>query len=427
MRRLRSLSIVGLVAAVAATTLAASEAPDGADAARVVVAVPDSASNPYHEFFHRQPSTVTPELLDEFGIDDEHIIRLTRTGDYASDYDADATKFDKVNPGELYWFEGTNLFSITFDPGRIPLLPDGNSTSHGVGTTAAVLTANPEALVISIEGINDDSEEWAFTTPFVDVVTTSYGPIGSIPLPGHINNSYVGVVENGKVHVGAADNTPALSPVDSTSGPWWSLGVAGLHEDDGRSREGLSGNLPDFVSDFTQDLPYCGNCEEGTQSVSGTSFSTPRIAGSISALILEARRQAGHAGPIVTDGVELPTLALGNGVDLTNWDLRRALEEAAWYPESSQDSGPSGLTTYAVPPQAPWSVVGWGLVTPDDRFDVLGQTLAHLDLVDREPTRFKSAEACAFMTANMEARRAYWDRVNVGSESDGSTFPYLSC
>ncbi len=423
-----TISLALLAGLTVLGSVATTSVPDGASAARVVVAVPDAPSNPYHDFFHAQPSQVTPELLVEFGVDEDHVLRLTRTGDWFDDFDADADLWAAVNPGELYWVAGTNIFGISFDADGIPLLGEEAATSHGIGTTAAVIMANPEAIVIAVEGTNSQAETWAFTTPFVDVVSTSYGFPGSVPVPGHNADSHTGVVGNGKLHIGAADNSPALSPFDTTSGPWWTIGVAGLHEDDGRSREGLSGNLIDVVSDFTQELPYCTRCEEGVQFVSGTSFATPRIAGTVSKIILDGRRAAGQSSGIVTDGVDQPTMVVGNGLSITNWDLRRALEEAAWYPESAEDTSFGGLGTYAVPTQAPWSVLGWGLVTPDERFDVVRQAEAHLGITSEEPTRFKSAEACAWMTANMQLRYTYWDQLNVDSQSRGaSEHPYLPC
>ncbi len=424
-----------LVVPVVTVTLAASAVVgtlattgDETAPARVVVAVPDSPANPYHEIWHGQPSVVTPEILEEFGVDEDHVIHLTRTGDDEFDPLADRDQFELVERGELYWFADTNLFGISFDRGTdLPLLADSNDTSHGAGTTSSVALANPEAIVISVEGISEQSEEWAFTTPFVDIVTTSYGVPGSVPIPGHLEGSYEGVVDLGKIHVGAADNSPALSPFDATSGPWWAIGVAGLHEDDGRGREGLSGNMIDVVSDFTRSLPYCSTCQEGTQQVSGTSFATPRTAGTISKILLEARRDAGHVGGIVTEGVDQPLMVSAGGRSLTNWELRRALEEAAWYPESGQDSMAGPPTSYGVPTEAPWTVIGWGLVTPDPIFDVVFQTLAHLDVIDDDPTRFKSDDACAYMTGTMEARYLYWDVVNVGSDSSSGDHPYIEC
>lgn len=288
---------------------------------RVVVAVIDSAPNPYHEFLHQggslygasEPSSVTPDVLDEFGIDESHIIEVTRTGDFTADFAKDKAKFDAIEAGEPYWFEGTNLIGISFNGDAARLRPDVGTSSHGMGTTSAVLAANPEAIVVLVQSPGAPlgvpgyatrplGERWAFSHPAVDLISTSYGPPGSPPLGYHLTDAYKGVVENGKIHVGAADNSPALSPVDATSGPWFTVGVAGYGEGSSEGRQNQSGSLPDFLGDFTQTLPYCLRCEEGKSTVSGTSFATPRTAGTLSKVILEARRTAGHLRGIITGG-----------------------------------------------------------------------------------------------------------------------------
>jgi hypothetical protein len=373
---------------------------------------------------------VTPAVLAEFGITDSNIIRLTRTGNFASDYAADKATWDAVKVGEPYWFEGTNIIGISFDPGRRIIMPDNERDTHGVGTAASVLVANPEAIVVFVEGMADpDAETWAFNHPAVDAVTTSYGFPGSLPIPFHIENSYVGVVENGKHHFGAADNSPALSPPDGTSGPWWTIGLGGFEEGSSEGRQALSGNLPDFVADFTQDLPYCAECESGTRSVGGTSFATPLSAGTFSKVLLEARRHAGHTGGIVTEGVDAPLMVDGS-IQLTNWEMRRALEEGAYYPTTADWDPIEGVFDFLSVPVndvAPWVQVSWGVITPDPEHGVVAETLAHLG-IGGEPTRTKSADTCLGMTANIEARHLYWDNVAIGSESFGSSAdPYVYC
>lgn len=78
--------------------------------------------------------------------------------------------------------------------------------------------------------------------------------------------------------------------------------------------------------------PYCSDCKSGRESVGGTSFATPRSAGTACAVLLEARRAAGHVGgPDVREGTGSLTVS-GNGLELTPFRLRRAFEEAAHDP-----------------------------------------------------------------------------------------------
>jgi hypothetical protein len=286
---------------------------------RLVAAI-DTAMNPYHEFFHfggegpyetAQPSAVTPDVLDEFDIGPDQVIDVTRTGDMDADLAADADQWEAVERGQAYWYKGTNVIAISFRNSNW-LRPAGKS-SHGVGVTAAILEANPEAVVVLVESpvgfppiesaAQLDAEAWAHTHPAVDITTTSYGPPGSPPIPAHLSSTYTGVVTNGKLHFAAVDNTPGLSPIDTTGGPWWSIGIAGWQEETTEGRQLQSGSLADFIANWTQSLPYCTNCQDGRSTVSGTSFASPRSAGVMSAVLLEARRAVDHERGIVTDGV----------------------------------------------------------------------------------------------------------------------------
>jgi hypothetical protein len=404
---------------------------------RVVVADIDTGFNAFHEYFYeggplygsKAPSSVTPAVLKEFGIDKDHVIRVPRTGNFGEDFAKVKAQFEGIEKGEPYWFAGTNVIGVSFLGDKQRLRPDGGASTHGIGTAAAVLTANPDAIVVAVEDWNiDAAEEWAFTHPAVDIVTTSYGPATSYPTLTNLSFSYTGVVENGKVHFGAAANDPTYAGLDETGGPWWSIGIAGFEEGTSSGRQLLSGQVPDFVGDFTQDLPYCRSCETGLESVGGTSFATPRSAGTFSKVLLETRRAAGHTGGIVKSGDDAPLLVSGK-MTLTNWDMRRALEEAAYYPTTAEYGTEGGADPTSVPVNdaAPWVQTGWGLISPERQFEVVKEMLAHLGVAGK-PTRTKPQEACDFMTANMEARRSYWDLLAVNGESYGNTEdPYVYC
>jgi hypothetical protein len=421
-------------ATAAANSGAAAEpaADDDTPDSRVVVAVIDSGVNPFHEFFDTgEQSSVTPDVLAEFGIGEAEIIDIPRTGDFFSDFDAVKEQFAAIKRGVPYWFRGTNVIGVSFQNSRF-LRPDGTASPHGIGTSASVLIANPEAVILAIEGINDESEAFAFTHPAVDLVSTSYGPPGSPPLGFHLGSSFEGVVTNGKHHFGAVDNSPALSPFDSTGGPWWTIGVSGYEEGDTEGRQVVSGSLPDFVGDFTQTLPYCRSCTSGTRSVSGTSFATPTNAGVFSTVLLAARRAAGHVGGILTEGVDAPLMVAGNGFALTNWELRRALEESAAVPGTDEFSpgagGVFGATSVPVLPVGSAAQIGWGLVTPDPERGVVDAMLARIGVTDADAPADKGGETCQVMTANIEARQAYWDNLALFSDSMGTDAdPYINC
>jgi subtilisin family serine protease len=397
---------------------------DGAP--RVVVAVIDSAINPYHEFFYEQPVRVTEALLEAFEVPPSQRVQLTRTGDPAADIAADMDFWSKVQRGKNYYFIGTNLIARS-EAGTAfaPLLPVAEKSPHGVGVSSAVLTANPDAIILFVETEgdlgNDAAQSYAFQHPEVDLINTSYGfqvPLIGVPLPLPLtyNFSFEGVVEQGKLHFSAAGNGIGITALDPGAGAWWGIGVSGFEE---YSSEGdtavLSSNVADFVADFTQELPYCMVCQSGTEPfVAGTSFSSPQAAGVTSRVILEARRLVKHAGGIRTDG-ETPLMIQGAGFEISNWFVRRAMEQAARIPsplDYDPVDGVFDLGGVPVNPLAPWLQIGWGDLSYNPEYGVVDAALAHLNLKPASFARSKSADYCEFQSGVMDFRFQYWNAID---------------
>jgi len=418
--------------------------PSDPDRPRVVVSVIDSAINPYHEFYYRRPSSVTQEVLADLGVKPGNVVKLTRTGDFAADRGADAGFWSRVRRGELYHFAGTNIIatSLALEGVDEPYLkPTAAKNAHGVGTSAAVLTANPDAIILFVEANSAlgsaESHAAAFRNPAVDIVTTSYGVsvgFGLVPLPEYraFEHSYEGVVGRGKLHFSSAGNGPGVSALRAGAGPWWSIGVSGIEEGSSEGDTLLSGNLPDFVSDFTQTLPYCMTCETGTSSVGGTSFSTPRSAGLASKVLLDARAALQHKGGVRWVGAH-PMMATnvpkGKGAaaqcgtkrvctSVSNWQLRRALEQAAWVPQTASydpTRAASDLVGLPVAPAAPWLQTGWGDLTVSEGKGVVSAALAELSALTRfafgGTRRAKPIGYCEYQTKLIQARKGWWDVV----------------
>ncbi len=416
---------------------------------RVVVVVPDSGINPYHDFYYAgspiyppgsPPAAISEAVLAEFGIGPNCWLGLRRSGDFALDYqaDIDAGLWAQAAACDMVWFRGTNVLAKSYDPGTRLILPDDAEDTHGVGTSAAVLMANPEAVLLFLEGTGDEASTFAFQHPAVDIVSTSYGPIGSAPIPFNLGGSYAGVVEQGKLHFGACDNSPSTSVQDGTCGPWWSIGVAGFEETQANEsspasggRQLVSGSFPDFIADFTQTLPYCADCEDAyDDNVGGTSFATPRAAGTASKVLLQARRalaQETGIGQINDSRWLAGTQELG----FTNWQLRRALEEAAMVPDFADYDPIAGALEFAypVPPVAPWLSIGWGVLSPLQDADVVDKALILLGFSPGELTP-KDPGFCNFQNALIVSRKLYWDNVVLFSDSFGNAAqpdPYLYC
>lgn len=415
--------------------------PSDPDRPRVVVADLDSAINPYHDFYYRRPSQVTREVLADLGVKPENVVRLTRTGNFAADVAADSGFWNSVQRGELYHFADTNIIATSLAFSEPYLKPITAKDPHGTGTSSAVLTANPDAIIFFVEA-NDalgsaETHAAAFQNPAVDIVTTSYGislALGLLPVPEYraFEHSYEGVVTRGKLHFSSGGNGPGVTALRGGAGPWWSIGVSGIEEGTSEGDTVLSGNLPDFVSDFQQTLPYCTNCESGVSSVSGTSFSTPRSAGLASKVLLDVRRVLKHKGGIrVVNGepamaTNVPT---GKGAaakcgtklvcaSVTNWQLRRALEQAAWIPQTADydpTQAPSGGVGLPIAPAAPWLQTAWGDLTMAEAKGVVTAALAELSSLTGfafgGTARVKPAGFCEFQTGVIEARKAWWNEV----------------
>lgn len=423
----RAIGATGL-ATLALSSVAMAQTPvalNDSDAPRVVVSVVDSAINPYHEFFYQQEIRVSQALIDAF---DAEVVTLTREhATYAENRAADEAFWSSVVRGQSYYFAGTNIIARSeAGTGLAPLDPVADKSPHGVGVTSSVLMANPDAVILFIETEgalgNANAEGYAFTHPEIDMVNTSYGYqvplIGfPLPLPFISEPSYQGVVENGKLHFSAAGNGSGFTPGDPGAGSWWGIGVSGIEE---YSSEGdtqiFSSNAADFVADYTQQLPYCMECLSGIDDfVAGTSFSSPQAAGVASRVLLEARQMLDYSGGIeFVDGT--PVMASGAGFSITNWFLRRALEQAARIPSAldyDPIEGVFDLGGVPVNPLAPWLQIGWGDLSYNPDYGVVDAALSHLNLLPASFARSKGLGYCEFQTIVMEYRWEYWGFVAV--------------
>ncbi len=363
-----------------------------------VVAPVDTGINVYHDHFSMNDSY--PQwLLDQLGVN--MVCNITSNGTWQERYEADRENcWDVIESGDIVWFRGTRIIGTTPDDDTdIPILDDP-SDGHGTAVTGAVLNANPDAVIFFVEGFSDAAVLAAANQPLVDIITTSFGPILSVPVPGIEDATKVAVVQEKKIHTGAADNSPSPAIQDSTAGPPWSIGISGYAEEDDDQKETMSGSYPDIAADWTQFLPNHDDID-GYHWTSGTSFATPRTAGLLSEVLENLRSEFGDLSSGADPDSRMGFIVNGVNFSLTNDDLRDALNLSAWYPSFSTWDPLSGTTP--VSPVAPCTQVGWGVVNESN----VRPIIEHLNGSNEMSQRPFDVEFC--MESNQDIREAYWN------------------
>ncbi|MFL2957667.1 MAG: S8/S53 family peptidase [Candidatus Thalassarchaeaceae archaeon] len=362
-----------------------------------VVAPIDTGINVYHDHFVMEEDY--PQwLLDGLGV--TKVCDITNYGSWEERYSSDKEScWDTIVSTDIVWFKGTRIIGTTPDDNTdIPILDDPQD-GHGTAVTGAVLNANPNAVIFFVEGFSDAAVLAAANQPLVDIITTSFGPIGSIPVPGIEDATKVAVVEKGKIHTGAADNSPSPAVQDSTAGPPWSIGISGYAEEGDDQKETMSGSYPDVAADWTQILPN-HNDIDGYHETSGTSFATPRTAGLLSKIITSLREEFGDFSSGANPEKRDKKLINGTEIKFSNDDLRDALNLSAWYPSFSTWDPLSGTTP--ISPVAPCTQVGWGVVNESNVLPII----EHLNGTAEIPNRPSDVVLC--METNQAIRESYW-------------------
>ena len=363
-----------------------------------VVAPIDTGINVYHNHFSMNESY--PQwLLDQLGVN--KVCEISKNGTWEERYQADREDcWDVIGSDDIVWFKGSRIIGTTPDDNTdIPILDDP-SDGHGTAVTGAVIDANPDAVIFFVEGFSDAAVLAAANQPLVDLITTSFGPILSVPVPGIEDATKVAVVEEKKIHTGAADNSPSPAIQDSTAGPPWSIGVSGYAEEDDDQKETMSGSYPDIAADWTQFLPNHDDID-GFHQTSGTSFATPRTAGLLSKVLVSLRSEFGDFSSGADPVDRMGLMVNGSNFTLTNDDIRDALNLSAWYPSFSSWDPLSGTTP--ISPVAPCTQVGWGVVNESNVLPII----EHLYGSSSMSQRPFDVELC--MESNQEIREAYWN------------------
>ncbi|MGH2757644.1 MAG: S8 family serine peptidase [Actinomycetota bacterium] len=332
-------AVIVLAAALTVATLPGAQA--GSPVMRrseptSVVAVIDTGINPYHVVFRddsrrafEHPST----YIDGFPKDAEALRISLNEKDYWTALHKDCDLWNKVKPGQLYWFPGTKIVGgITFSEGAQPLsctertIVDGriiDAGAHGTMTASRAVGngygACPECRVVAVQGFSVESVRWAAkNADWIDAQSNSWGPTFPLWTPtgagGLLFNDpeFVRTVEDtAKKHLAfwASGNGTLTrfglighpTPLDPRMTP--SVVMVGGHD------SGYVTLWPDFPPHVVSDAcnswaAYHDQTKKSADSVGGgTSGATPFAAGGAGRILIEARRILGDDSTGVTKGV----------------------------------------------------------------------------------------------------------------------------
>lgn len=258
----------------------------------MVIAVIDRGINPYHEVYAGEawapPGTATKYLSTE--------------GSFADRRGADAALWAGIGTDQLVRFNGTRVLAMSFTNDTPTHILDDNG--HGTGTSSTVAQAAPNATIIMLEvaGVACGTElscigdpalaralQWASEQPWIDIITVSLGFAGA-PDTGVIHPEVAAyqeasrlAVANGKLHLQAAGNYP----IPTLYQPWVGLpGVIAVGGTDPptKGEVAISSKFVDVVSNFTMFVATHTSTTEMVER-SGTSLSTPLVAGTLGAAL----------------------------------------------------------------------------------------------------------------------------------------------
>jgi hypothetical protein len=404
---MRARSICGLAAATLALTsftslafvpvVAVDEVVDGRGDV-TVIAIVDSSFSPYHLDFRAdrmpqhldtdptndlpldgslQPHEWIPDFPDTSTFATYQALNLTLPNDgpisvpYTTD-EAQWTSLGDSNASQthFYWAPGTKAVGIVDFNGQGFELPSG--ASHGMGSATvsagAIHGACPECVVVLVpygSGSNKEAaSNWAYSQPWIDVVTNSFGFSATIASRdryyngGNAELSKAAVIRGQGVFFSAGNglaNTftaPNITLLSSQEGPDWMVTVGAIDPSNNGSYIG-HGKPVDIaaIGSGYPSAPSTGTANvDSEDTFGGTSNATPVTAGTYARALYLARVALSGASKMQSGGViasgpascgpASASCALSDGL-LTGLELREALFDTAVHTPEGFD--PIGL------------------------------------------------------------------------------------
>lgn len=376
----------------------------------VVIAFVDSGINPYHQDFRAPDFAHHPsQYIEGYPTTSEEVPLSFDVAD-AEGYDAaraideDEGALAELRRNQLYWFPGTRIiggYSTTTGgtaAGRTDLpVIDENGHGSGVASVAAgrFFGSNPNALIVMVEGLGENSVAWASNQPWIDVMSNSWGSLGNVPLGSTVStkraaqrgqtvafasgngasntNSSTAFPPNGTVEDPCKCKTPDSNPslTNQYQGAAWVLTVGAISPVNGQAHwwHSVPVDVSSFGSKWRAAAPFGVQLSEN-RDFGGTSCATPTTAGVLSSYILKAREvfgdTVGGQRPGQAVAVASPSAVLPASGPLADGTLTRVEGEAIVQKTAFPVAADAQKITwdYAVRPTTPtyFAIQGYGVV-----------------------------------------------------------------
>jgi hypothetical protein len=396
-----------------------------------VIAFVDSGINPYHKDF-RAPDFIhhPSEFIQGYPVTAEEVplsLDVADTEGYAAARALDDEEvLSSLAGNRLYWFPGTRIIGgysgAAGGGGAYPdrKVIDENSHGTGVASVAAgqYYGANPNALIVMVEGLGDASLNWATSQSWIDIVSNSWGNIGNVPLgttTGTRNATRRGqtvafAAGNGTTNTNSSTAFPPGGPVPdpckcktpdsnpSVTSPYggasWILTVGATSPINGQAHWWHS--IPVDVSSFGSKwraAAYDGVQLAQNRDFGGTSCATPITSGVLSAVINRAREVFGDTvggqrpGQVVArapEGAVVPSTG-----PLADGQLTRTEAEAIVMKTTTHVDFDAEMATwdYAIRPTTgtpyDFAVQGYGVVDRNSKARALQVVMGELAMPNR--------------------------------------------
>lgn len=365
----------------------------------VVIAILDTGANPYLDILRADALPVPAAAIE---------VRISQTGTIEERKDADDAMWQSMELRRLYHFTGTRVLAISFAQLDAPINRDGGD--HGAATAYLAAKNAPEAIIVAVQ-INPalcadagcvadrsiaEGMEWIADQPWIDIVSISLGIPGNPPDLAALDAEYERFIAataraatSGKMILNSAGNEVVGPATGYFAGPPWVIAVGGAESYSG-GESLLAGKGVDVVANFTDLAPKV--LSEDLEWRSGTSFSTPIVAGTLGDALHQIRaiRPTANVTP-----QQLRDALNATGVYFTPTD---------WDPTPS-NRGPLGLAPIysASLPVLVQPQMGWGYI--DGSF---AEEIARRVLEDDLAPPPEKQQAILFQAQWQRAREEYW-------------------